>query len=164
MLLVKGPNVMKGYLHEPEATAKVMRDGWYVTGDIAKIDNDGFIDITGRLSRFSKIGGEMVPHLKIEEALHDILGDSENGEIRAVVTAVPDERKGERLVVIHTKLDAPPAEICRRLQTTGLPNLWIPGADSFIEVESIPDPRQRQSRPQSRLRPRQAPLQRQELT
>jgi acyl-[acyl-carrier-protein]-phospholipid O-acyltransferase/long-chain-fatty-acid--[acyl-carrier-protein] ligase len=138
MLLVKGPNVMKGYMHDPEATAKVMHNGWYITGDIAKLDADGFIFITGRLSRFSKIGGEMVPHLKIEEALGDILGDSENGEIRAVVTAVPDERKGERLVVVHTPLDTPPAEICRRLQDAGLPNLWVPGSDSFVEVETIP--------------------------
>jgi acyl-[acyl-carrier-protein]-phospholipid O-acyltransferase/long-chain-fatty-acid--[acyl-carrier-protein] ligase len=138
MLLVKGPNVMKGYMHDPEATAKVMHDGWYITGDIAKLDTDGFIYITGRLSRFSKIGGEMVPHLKIEEALHDIVGDSENGEVTAAVTAVPDERKGERLVVIHTKLALTPAEICKRLQSSGLPNLWIPGADSFVEVETIP--------------------------
>jgi acyl-[acyl-carrier-protein]-phospholipid O-acyltransferase/long-chain-fatty-acid--[acyl-carrier-protein] ligase len=138
MLLVKGPNVMKGYMNNPEATAKVMHNGWYITGDIAKLDTDGFIYITGRLSRFSKIGGEMVPHLKIEEALHDIVGDNENGDIRAVVTAVPDERKGERLVVIHTKLDLAPSEICRRLQSSGLPNLWIPGPDSFVEVEAIP--------------------------
>ena len=74
MLLVKGPNVMKGYLGQPEETAKVMRDGWYITGDIAMIDTDGFIHITGRLSRFSKIGGEMVPHLRIEEAIQKILG------------------------------------------------------------------------------------------
>jgi acyl-[acyl-carrier-protein]-phospholipid O-acyltransferase/long-chain-fatty-acid--[acyl-carrier-protein] ligase len=129
---------MKGYMNNPEATAKVMHNGWYITGDIAKLDTDGFIYITGRLSRFSKIGGEMVPHLKIEEALHDIVGDNENGDIRAVVTAVPDERKGERLVVIHTKLDLAPSEICRRLQSSGLPNLWIPGPDSFVEVEAIP--------------------------
>jgi acyl-[acyl-carrier-protein]-phospholipid O-acyltransferase/long-chain-fatty-acid--[acyl-carrier-protein] ligase len=138
MLLVKGPNVMKGYLNDPEATAKVMHDGWYITGDIAKLDNDGFIFITGRLSRFSKIGGEMVPHLRIEEILHDILGDGANGEIRAVVTAVPDERKGERLVVIHTGLDEPADAICKKLQAAGLPNLWIPGADSFMQVEAIP--------------------------
>ena len=138
MLLVKGPNVMKGYLHDPEATAKVMHNGWYVTGDIAKLDSDGFIYITGRLSRFSKIGGEMVPHLKIEEALQDILGDSEHGEITAAVTAIPDERKGERLVVVHTRLGLTPEEICKRLQSSGLPNLWIPAADSFVEVQTIP--------------------------
>jgi acyl-[acyl-carrier-protein]-phospholipid O-acyltransferase/long-chain-fatty-acid--[acyl-carrier-protein] ligase len=122
---------------EPEATAKVIRNGWYVTGDIAKLDADGFIYITGRLSRFSKIGGEMVPHLRIEDALHEVLGE-ENGEIRAVVTAVPDERKGERLVVIHTELGLAPAEICKRLTATGLPNLWVPSPDSFVRVEAIP--------------------------
>ncbi|MBI5202482.1 MAG: MFS transporter [Elusimicrobia bacterium] len=65
LLLVKGPNVMLGYLGDPEKTAEVVRDGYYVTGDIASVDPDGFITITDRLSRFSKIGGEMVPHIMI---------------------------------------------------------------------------------------------------
>jgi len=139
LLLVKGPNVMKGYLGDPEATARVIRNGWYVTGDIAKLDSDGFIYITGRLSRFSKIGGEMVPHVRVEDALNAVLGDeSSNGELRAVVTSVPDVRKGERLVVIHTDLDLPPDEICRRLAAQGLPNLWIPAPDSFLKVDVIP--------------------------
>jgi acyl-[acyl-carrier-protein]-phospholipid O-acyltransferase/long-chain-fatty-acid--[acyl-carrier-protein] ligase len=129
---------MKGYMHEPEATAKVMHNGWYITGDIAKLDTDGFVYITGRLSRFAKIGGEMISFGRIEEVLHDILGDSPNGELRAVIAAAPDERKGERLVVIHTKLDESPQEICKRLQAAGLPNLWIPSPDSFLEVEAIP--------------------------
>jgi acyl-[acyl-carrier-protein]-phospholipid O-acyltransferase/long-chain-fatty-acid--[acyl-carrier-protein] ligase len=137
MLLVKGPNVMKGYLGQPEETAKVMHDGWYITGDIAMIDSDGFIHITGRLSRFSKIGGEMVPHIRIEEAIQKILGLDE-GQLSIVVTSVPDERKGERLVVVHTPLSMSPQEICERLGKIGVPNLWIPGADSFLEVESIP--------------------------
>jgi acyl-[acyl-carrier-protein]-phospholipid O-acyltransferase/long-chain-fatty-acid--[acyl-carrier-protein] ligase len=137
MLMVKGPNVMKGYLGQPDETAKVMRDGWYVTGDIAKIDKDGFIFITARLSRFAKIGGEMVPHLKIEEAIQKIIG-SDEGELQVVVTSVPDERKGERLVVVHTKLPKSPEQICGELGESGLPNLWIPSADSFVEVESIP--------------------------
>jgi acyl-[acyl-carrier-protein]-phospholipid O-acyltransferase/long-chain-fatty-acid--[acyl-carrier-protein] ligase len=137
MLLVKGPNVMKGYLGQPEETAKVIRDGWYVTGDIALIDTDGFIHITGRLSRFSKIGGEMVPHHRIEEAVQKILGQEE-GELSVVVTSVPDEKKGERLIVVHTKLSKSPEEICRALAASGLPNLWIPDNDAFLEVESIP--------------------------
>ena len=137
MLLVKGPNVMKGYLEQPEETAKVMRDGWYVTGDIAEIDTDGFIYITGRLSRFSKIGGEMVPHVRIEEEILKVLGEEE-GEIKLVVSSVPDERKGERLVVIHVPLSLKPDEICRRLAAAGLANLWIPSPDSFHQVESIP--------------------------
>ena len=69
MLLVKGPNVMKGYLGKPDKTAEVLHDGWYTTGDVAMMEEDGFLTITDRLSRFSKIGGEMVPHIKIEDKL-----------------------------------------------------------------------------------------------
>jgi acyl-[acyl-carrier-protein]-phospholipid O-acyltransferase/long-chain-fatty-acid--[acyl-carrier-protein] ligase len=138
MLLVKGPNVMKGYLGQPEETAKVMHDGWYITGDIAMIDTDGFIHITGRLSRFSKIGGEMVPHIRIEEAIQKILGVEESTQLSVVVTSVPDERKGERLVVVHTPLTMSPKEICDRLSKIGVPNLWIPDPDSFLQVDAIP--------------------------
>jgi acyl-[acyl-carrier-protein]-phospholipid O-acyltransferase/long-chain-fatty-acid--[acyl-carrier-protein] ligase len=137
MLLVSGPNVMKGYLDQPELTASVIRDGWYVTGDIAKIDTEGFITITGRESRFSKMGGEMVPHGLIEEKLQKILGGDED-HLQAVVTAVPDARKGERLVVVHVALAKTPEEISRELATAGLPNLWIPSTDSYVEVEHIP--------------------------
>ena len=137
MLLIKGHNVMKGYLHQPELTAEVIRDGWYETGDVAMIDADGFIKITGRVSRFSKIGGEMVPHIRIEEVIAEVLGlDSE--ELRAAVTAVPDTRKGERLVVLHTHLDKPPGQICRELGEAGLPPIWIPSPDSFCQVDEIP--------------------------
>lgn len=137
MLLVTGPNVMKGYLNQPELTAKVIRDGWYVTGDLARIDADGFIEITGRESRFSKIGGEMVPHLKIEEALQRVLGGDEES-MMAVVTAVPDPFKGERLVVMHIPVEKKPEQIRKDLAAAGLPNLWIPSADSFCEVPEIP--------------------------
>jgi len=137
MLMIKGPNVMKGYLNEPEKSAEVIRDGWYVTGDIALIDEDGFIQITGRLSRFSKIGGEMVPHIRIEELLQGIIS-SDPDEIHAVVTAVPDPKKGERLVVVHTELPRPTDEICRELADAGLPNLWMPSPDSFLRVDEIP--------------------------
>ena len=140
MLLLKGPAIMQGYLNKPEQTAKVIRDGWYVTGDIAKIDADGFIQITDRASRFSKIGGEMVPHIRVEELLQKLLtkpGEDE-GELRAVVTAVPDERKGERLIVVHTVKDLAPEQICKSLSEHGLPNLFIPSPDSFLLVEEIP--------------------------
>jgi acyl-[acyl-carrier-protein]-phospholipid O-acyltransferase/long-chain-fatty-acid--[acyl-carrier-protein] ligase len=135
LLLVKGPNVMKGYLGKPEKTADVLEDGWYVTGDIAAEDEDGFLAITDRLSRFSKIGGEMVPHLKIEEQLHELAGVTEQ---RFVVTAVPDGKKGERLVVLHT---LPPEElkaVLDRLGESGLPNLWIPRPNQFFAVEELP--------------------------
>ena len=138
MLEITGPNLMLGYLDQPEKTAEVVRDGWYVTGDIARIDADGFIHITGRQSRFSKIGGEMVPHVRVEEVIQELLGDEDAEEPLAVVTAVPDERKGERLVVVHVPMDRTPAEICRALADAGLPNLWIPSEDSFLEVETLP--------------------------
>lgn len=137
MLLIRGPNVMKGYLDRPEQTAEVIRDGWYVTGDLAILHPDGFIQITGRESRFSKIGGEMVPHIKIEETLQRVVGAGDD-ELKVAVTAVPDERKGERLVVLHTRLEKSPEQVCRELAALGLPNLWIPSPDSFVEVEQIP--------------------------
>lgn len=137
MLWVKGPNVMKGYLHRPDLTDEVIREGWYKTGDIALVDEDGFIQITGRQSRFSKIGGEMVPHLQVEEALARMITAGDEG-MKVAVTAVSDERKGERLVVIHTKLDKTPGELRKRLAEDGLPNLFIPAEDSFVEVDQIP--------------------------
>jgi acyl-[acyl-carrier-protein]-phospholipid O-acyltransferase/long-chain-fatty-acid--[acyl-carrier-protein] ligase len=138
MLWIAGPNVMKGYLHQPEKTAEVIDNGWYKTGDVAFIDEDGFIHITGRMSRFSKIGGEMVPHIRIEEELEKIAGPSADGKPHIAVTAVPDEKKGERLIVLHTKLEKSVDELRKGLTAAGLPNLFIPAADSFFEVELLP--------------------------
>jgi acyl-[acyl-carrier-protein]-phospholipid O-acyltransferase/long-chain-fatty-acid--[acyl-carrier-protein] ligase len=135
LLLVKGPNVMLGYLNRPEKTAEVLQDGWYSTGDLAALDNDGFLTITDRLSRFSKIGGEMVPHLKVEEALQNLVGGT---EITFAVTGVPDERKGERLVVLHTLGEAKLKEVQAGLANAGLPNLWTPRPNAFFRVEKIP--------------------------
>jgi acyl-[acyl-carrier-protein]-phospholipid O-acyltransferase/long-chain-fatty-acid--[acyl-carrier-protein] ligase len=138
MLLIKGPNVMKGYMKLPEKTAQVIRDGWYVTGDLARIDDDGFIHITGRESRFSKIGGEMVPHIKIEEILTDLIGGDEEEGLKAAVTAVPDQKKGERLIVLHTAIDRTVDELRAGLSEAGLPNIYIPSSDSFIEISEMP--------------------------
>jgi acyl-[acyl-carrier-protein]-phospholipid O-acyltransferase/long-chain-fatty-acid--[acyl-carrier-protein] ligase len=140
MLQVRGPNVMTGYLKRDDLTAEVMKDGWYETGDIARLDEKGFIHITGRLSRFSKIGGEMVPHIQIEEMINDILsgGPTESDVVSAVVTAVPDEKRGERIVVLHTEIAKQPDEIIRELSANGLPNLFLPTSDSFLKVEKIP--------------------------
>jgi len=133
LLLVKGPNVMAGYLGQPELTAQAMRDGWYVTGDIAAVDEDGFIKITDRLSRFSKIGGEMVPHVKIEEAINEILGSA-----ASVVIAVPDEQKGERLVAFYNQNSVAADELWDRMNRSALPKLWIPKRENLHPVESIP--------------------------
>lgn len=135
MLIVRGPNVMRGYLGRDDLTAEVMREGWYVTGDIAVADEDGFIRITDRLSRFSKIGGEMIPHGRVEEALHEAAGSSIQ---LFAVTAVPDERKGERLAVLHTLEESEIHPVLEKLAASGLPNLFIPRHDSFVKVEEIP--------------------------
>ena len=138
MLLIKGPNVMKGYLGRDDLTAEVIKDGWYVTGDVAIIDADGFIQITGRESRFSKIGGEMVPHIMIEETLAQVVGIADDGAPRVAVTAVPDLRKGERLIVLHTHLEQSPEELNRALAAAGLPNLFIPSPDNYLELDQLP--------------------------
>jgi acyl-[acyl-carrier-protein]-phospholipid O-acyltransferase/long-chain-fatty-acid--[acyl-carrier-protein] ligase len=135
LLLVHGPNVMQGYLGRPEKTAEVLRDGWYVTGDVAAIDEDGFLQITDRLSRFSKIGGEMVPHIKVEEKLHELAGVTEQ---TFVVVGVPDEKKGERLVVLHKLADGPLPVCLEKLSQCDLPNLWKPRADQFFRVAAFP--------------------------
>ncbi len=135
LLLVRGPNIMRGYLNKPEKTAEVLRDGWYNTGDVARMDEDGFIRITDRLSRFSKIGGEMVPHIKIEDLLQELAGATEQ---TFVVTAVPDEKKGERLVVLHTLDEAKLEECLEKLGKSDLPALWRPRKDQFVRIENLP--------------------------
>jgi acyl-[acyl-carrier-protein]-phospholipid O-acyltransferase/long-chain-fatty-acid--[acyl-carrier-protein] ligase len=138
MLWISGPNVMKGYLGRDDLTAEVIQEGWYMTGDVALIDADGFIQITGRQSRFSKIGGEMVPHIAIEETLAKLVGGDDETGPKVVVTAVPDEKKGERLVVLHTGLAQSPEQVRKALADEGLPNLYIPSEDSFCQVDQIP--------------------------
>jgi acyl-[acyl-carrier-protein]-phospholipid O-acyltransferase/long-chain-fatty-acid--[acyl-carrier-protein] ligase len=135
MLLVKGPNVMKGYLGRPEKTAEVLRDGWYSTGDVARMEDDGFVTITDRLSRFSKIGGEMVPHIKIEDKLHELAGVSEQV---FSVTAIPDEKKGERIIVVHTLHDEKLAPVLEKLAQCDLPALWKPRPNQFVRVDALP--------------------------
>lgn len=133
MLLVKGPSRMRGYLKQPDRTQKVLIDGYYNTGDMARLDDDGFLHITGRLSRFSKIGGEMVPHLKVEECLQEILDDA-----ACFVIGVPDPQRGERLVVLHTHKEMNPAAMVEHLNNAGLPALWIPKPNQFFLVDAIP--------------------------
>ena len=126
---------MKGYLGRPDKTAEVLKDGWYVTGDVAAIDEDGFLQITDRLTRFSKIGGEMVPHIKVEDKLHELAQVTEQ---TFAVTGVPDEKKGERLVVLHTLTDDKLKPVLEKLAASDLPNLWKPRPDQFFRVDALP--------------------------
>jgi acyl-[acyl-carrier-protein]-phospholipid O-acyltransferase / long-chain-fatty-acid--[acyl-carrier-protein] ligase len=133
LLLVNGPSRMIGYLGDPHRTAQALVDGYYSTGDLACVDSDGFLHIVDRLARFSKIAGEMVPHLKIEEAAHQILGDHP-----CVVLGIPDDQRGERLALLYCLSEIAPVELWRRLSETDLPKLWIPKRDNIYIVDAIP--------------------------
>jgi acyl-[acyl-carrier-protein]-phospholipid O-acyltransferase / long-chain-fatty-acid--[acyl-carrier-protein] ligase len=133
LLLVKGPNVLLGYLGQPHLTEQALRRDWYVTGDIASVDEDGFIRITDRLSRFSKIGGEMVPHMKIEEVINGVLGSA-----ASVVTAIPDEQRGEKLIAFYAQNGVTKEELWEKLNQSELPKLWIPKRENLHLIDSIP--------------------------
>jgi acyl-[acyl-carrier-protein]-phospholipid O-acyltransferase/long-chain-fatty-acid--[acyl-carrier-protein] ligase len=134
MLLVSGPNRMIGYLDDPELTAAAFHGEWYVTGDIATIDADGFIRITDRLSRFSKIAGEMVPHMKVEEEIQALLEEGHT----ATVVSVPDDARGERLIAFYSDPGLTPAALWEKLTATSLPRLWIPKREDLRPLGSIP--------------------------
>lgn len=136
LLIVKGAVVMKGYLGEPERTAEVIRDGWYITGDIAKMNRSGFITITGRVSRFSKIGGEMVPHELVERELNEILLSDER---LIAVCGGEDQKRGEKLLVFYIDPErVEPEQLVKKLRERGIPNLWIPKVENFILVDELP--------------------------
>ncbi len=135
LVLVKGPNVMKGYLNREDLTCEVIHEGWYVTGDIGFVDQDGYLHITDRLSRFSKIGGEMIPHWQIEEALHAAAGIEP--QVFAVASA-PDRKKGEKILVFHTYDQKHIQDLIKKLSCQGLPNLFIPKKDQFHAIDKLP--------------------------
>ena len=135
MIWFRGVNIFKGYLQDEKRTAEVLRDGWLKTGDIGRFDEDGFLYIEGRLSRFSKIGGEMVPHESIEHKIIDLLGLAGEDERVFAIMGVQDEAKGEALVLLSS-IDVDVAQLRDKLRDAGVPNLWIPR--KICRVDSIP--------------------------
>jgi acyl-[acyl-carrier-protein]-phospholipid O-acyltransferase/long-chain-fatty-acid--[acyl-carrier-protein] ligase len=126
---------MTGYLGRPELTQNAFKAGYYVTGDLGYVDDDGLLKISDRLARFAKIGGEMVPHGRIEDALHEA-AEVEAGAF--AVTSIPDHKKGEQLVVLTTlPTDRVPA-LLAKLPKLGLPNLWLPAERNFVHVRELP--------------------------
>ena len=135
MIWLRGANIFEGYLNEPEKTAKVKHGDWFMTGDIGHVDDDGFLFIRGRLSRFSKIGGEMVPHETIETLINKVMKFKDD-ERKIAVIGVPDEAKGEALILLSTDPDIGPADLRTKLLDEGVPALWIP--KKIIDVAEIP--------------------------
>ena len=135
MLWLRGPNIFEGYLNDPERTAEVLHDGWFKTGDLGRFDEDGFLYIEGRLSRFSKIGGEMVPHEAVEQRINNSLGISGESDRVIALVGVPDEAKGEALVLLSA-IDIDLQKLRASLSEAGVPNLWIP--KSIRRIDAIP--------------------------
>jgi len=135
VVAVKGPQVMVGYLNRPDLTARVIKDGWYLTGDLGYVDEDGFLRITDRISRFSKIAGEMIPHVGVESAIMEAAGVDEH---HVAVTGVPDAKHGERLCVIYTDLGMSPSILHHRLASGPMPKVWLPSVRDFIHVDELP--------------------------
>ncbi|MGB0409057.1 MAG: AMP-binding protein [Opitutales bacterium] len=135
LLALKGPNVFEGYLEDSERTAEAKDGEWFITGDLARFDGDGFLYIEGRLSRFSKIGGEMVPHGTIEQALVEAFGLMDSEAPLLAIASRLDEAKGEALVLLAA-MEVEPDDVRRKLTAAGFANLWIP--KEIKQVERIP--------------------------
>lgn len=144
MIWLKGPNMFRGYVNKPEYNKTIFMDGWFKTGDIGHMDLNGFVTLAGRLSRFSKIGGEMVPHEGVELAISDFLRLNADEDVKIAVTGVMDAQKGETLVLLSALPEhRDPAreyeilnELRMELSRRELPNLWVPR--HLIPVERIP--------------------------
>ena len=132
----RGANLFGGYLDDAKKTAEVFHDGWYVTGDLGRFDEDGFLFIEGRLSRFSKIAGEMVPHGTVEQKLIEAFGLEQADGYPLVVMGVPDPGKGEQLVLLSASDAVTADSVKEKLAAAGVPNLWIPKL--VVRVEKIP--------------------------
>ena len=144
MIWFRGANIFAGYVGKPELNKDIFKDGWFKSGDIGQLDLNGFVTLGGRLSRFSKIGGEMVPHEGIELAISQIFQLNPEDGVQIAVTGVSDEQKGEALVLIsampeHQRSSQEKeilAHIRAELSRLEYPNLWAP--KYLVPVEAIP--------------------------
>ena len=138
LLLVRSPARMLGYLDREDLTQEVFLHGGYDTGDIGLVDGDGFIFITGRLARFAKIGGEMIPMDLVEEKLMEVLQETAgpDHDYELAIAAVPDTAKGERLLLLYTSLPCDPGELIDR--AGDLPALFRPRARDAYQVDALP--------------------------
>lgn len=140
MIWLRGANIFNGYLKQPRKTEEVLHQGWFRTGDIGRLDGDGFLHIEGRLSRFSKIAGEMIPHETIEDHINRALGLEGESERKIAVVGLPDPDKGEMLVLLSTVASAAVKQELINLRYTlldrGVPSLWIP--KKLVPVQTIP--------------------------
>lgn len=141
IIWLKGANIFQGYLNKPELTENALdSNGWFKTGDVGRMDDDGFLFIEGRISRFSKIAGEMVPHETVEAAINSVLGLDQETERKIAIIGIPDEKKGEAIVLLSTisgrALEQESLDIRYKLMDQGIPSLWCPKI--IMPVESIP--------------------------
>jgi acyl-[acyl-carrier-protein]-phospholipid O-acyltransferase/long-chain-fatty-acid--[acyl-carrier-protein] ligase len=141
VIWLKGANVFPGYLNNPGKSEEVLtKDGWFRTGDVGRIDDDGFLYIEGRISRFSKIAGEMVPHETVEAAINKALGLDAEAERKIAIVGIPDEQKGEAIVLLSTiagpALDQECIDLRYKLMDAGFPSLWCPKV--IVPVQEIP--------------------------
>ncbi|MFN4944120.1 MAG: AMP-binding protein [Akkermansiaceae bacterium] len=138
---LKGPNIFTGYLRDVKRSNEVLTaDGWFKTGDVGVFDADGFLHIQGRISRFSKIAGEMVPHETLEAAINKVLGLDTETERKIAIVGVPDEKKGEAIVLLSTiagqALEQECIDLRYKLLDQGITSLWCPR--QIIPVREIP--------------------------
>lgn len=129
-ILVKGPSVMKGYYDDPEQTAEVLKDGWYNTGDMGYLDKDGYLWHAGRFKRFTKVGGEMVSLVKVENTLEKYLPP----EVLCCVVEILDEKKGS-LIIAAVSAEINKTEILRKMMTE-LPVIALPR--QFLTINELP--------------------------
>jgi len=135
LVLFRGANVFTGYLDQPAKTAAAFHDGWFISGDLGRFNDDGFLFIEGRLSRFSKIAGEMVPHGTIEQTILEAFAWQLQESPPIFIAGIPDATKGEALVLLCTQ-EISPEQLRQKLSTAGVSNLWIP--KHIVHVDAIP--------------------------